>query len=70
MQEIHSAKLYASEEYLLGVGQLVRKTDRKTESVALGKLEGEGFRLGEGIYNPVSESEGKQHSQPQTAKAE
>jgi transcriptional regulator with XRE-family HTH domain len=62
MQEIHSAKLYALEEYVMTLGQRVNGSDRKSESVALGKLEGEGFRLGEGTYTLQNEDGDMKHS--------
>jgi hypothetical protein len=68
MEEIHSAKIYALEEYVLRMGQELRHSSRKTESVTLGKLEGEGFRLGEGTYTPQNESEDKKSTQHKTEK--
>ncbi len=48
--EIHFAKNYALEEFLLEFAAEMRKTDVDTQSVILGKHEGAFYRLGEDIY--------------------
>lgn len=67
--EDHAAWIYGVRRFVLDLAKDVRGGDLKTQSVILGKLEGEGYRLGEGTYTPASGNADKKHKEKSTVKS-
>jgi transcriptional regulator with XRE-family HTH domain len=67
--EDHSAWIYGLRRYVLQLASDLKGTDVDSESVALGKLEGEGYRLGEGIYTLLKQSADIPHKGKKTVKS-